>query len=466
MSVPVVSGEGWRIRTGRDRVPWRWVAAMSLPWASIVYFDLISNVAITFKLREFIRVPLLLTLVGSFNLLFNVLMGASCNYASDRVWTRWGRRKPFLVVGWSVVAVGCLILPSLHHFWLMVGLLFVYEMLRDLATPYESLCNEVVPSAQRGRANAAFTFARQGMIAVFFWLVIGRWDEQYTLPGGFTLSGQHLVFWSAAAMAIITLGLVSRVREEAPPGVWPTWRWPRGRDGFGHVRTFFHEVFGSRQWRAIYTVALAQMVFWMDLGNLAPLLYTEQWGFSKQGYGNVLAIVSAMTLAVFLPLGGWIGDRCDRFRVFQVCAGAMMLHHLVFFLVLQMMGRPPTFYEVVGFKLLETGIGTVGTISSVAMMFDYVPRHRLGTVLAGVGLSRGLASLVVNNGVGLWVTTAAWIWPDRDDAGERKYDYALGYLYLGLFGLLAFWVARRFARLSRAGELIKLGVEDAPPFKT
>lgn len=466
VSHPTASDVPWSIRTGQNRVPWRWVATLSLPWASIVYFDLISNVAITFKLREFIRVPLLLTLVGSFNVFFNIVVGASCNYASDRIWTRWGRRKPFLVAGWSVVALGCLVVPSLSHFWLIVAVLFVYEMLRDLATPYESLCNEVVPSAQRGRANAAFTFARQGMIAGFFWLVIGRWDDEYVLPGGLILRGEHVVFWSATAVALATLCLIGRVREEPPPGVRPPWRWPVWRDGFTHVQVFVREVFGSRQWRAIYTVALAQMVFWTDFGNLAPLLYTEQWGFSKQGYGNLLAIASGVTLTVFLPLGGWIADRCDRLRVFQIFAAAMMLHHLIFFLVLQGIGRPPTFSEVLVFKLLGTGIGTVGTISSVAMMFDYVPRHRLGTVLAGVGLSRGLASLVVNNGIGLWVTAAAWIWPDRDDAGEKRYDYALGYLYLALCGLLAWWVARRFARLSRAGELIKLGVEENRPLKT
>ncbi len=466
MSGRPTKGAWWPVRTGQTRVPWTWVAVLSLPWASMVYFDLISNVAITFKLREFISVPVLLTLVGSFNQLFNIAVGATCNYTSDRVWTRWGRRKPFLLAGWAMVAVGCVILPELQSFALIVALLFVYEMLRDFATPYESLCNEVVPPAQRGRANAGYTFARQATIAVFFSLVIGRWDSGYVLPGGIEVSGQQLVFWSAAALALATIVLVSRVREEPPPEAAAAWKRPNWTEMRGHARNFLREVFGSRQWRALYTVALAQMIFWIDFGNLAPLLYTEQWGFSKQAYGNVLAVASGVTLAVFLPLSGWVADRWDRIRVFQFLAGAMALNHLAFFVYLQTVASgAPSFGEVLVFKLLGTGIGTVGTVTSVALMFDYVPRRRLGTVLAGVGLSRGLASLLVNNGIGLWVTSASWVWPTRDGGGEMKYDYALGYLYLTLCGLLSWWVARRFARLSRTGVLVPLGVQEAEAAK-
>lgn len=457
----------WPIRTAQSRVPWSWVAVLSLPWASMVYFDMISNVAITFKLREFISVPLLLTLVGSFNVLFNIVVGASCNYTSDRIWTRWGRRKPFLLVGWSVVAIGCMLMPGLQSFALIVGLLFLYEMLRDLASPYESLCNEVVPPGQRGRANAAYTFARQAIIAVFFSLVIGRWDGVYGLPGGLELSGQQLVFWSASLVALATIVLVSRVRETPPPEAPPPWTRPKWAELRGLARAFFKEVFGSRQWRAIYTVAVAQMIFWIDFGTLAPLLYTEQWGFSKQAFGNVLAVASGVTLLVFLPLSGWVADRWDRIRVFQFLAGAMALNHLTFFVYLQTIAGPsPSFTEVLVFKLLGTGIGTVGTVTSVAMMFDYVPRRRLGTVLAGVGLSRGIASLLVNNGIGLWVTGASWIWPERNGVGEMKYNYALGFLYLTLCGALAWWVARRFARLSRTGELVPLGVQEADAART
>ena len=115
----------WPIRTGQPHAPWLWVFLLSVPWSAKLYFEQISNVAITFKLHEFTTVPAVITAVGSFNLVFNIFVGASCNYASDRVWTRWGRRKPFLMVGWGTIAVGCLILPQLETLWLLIAVLFV-----------------------------------------------------------------------------------------------------------------------------------------------------------------------------------------------------------------------------------------------------------------------------------------------------------------------------------------------------
>ncbi len=459
------AGGWWPIRTGQNRVPWGWVALLSLPWASMVYFDLISNVAMTFKLREFVAVPLLLTLVGSFNQIFNIAVGATCNYASDRIWTPWGRRKPFLLLGWAVVMVGCLLVPAINDFALIVALLFFYEMLRDLATPYESLCNEVVPPAQRGRANAAYTFARQGIMAVFFAVMVGQWDRVYHLPGGWVLTGEQVLFGSGAVVALLTIWLVSRVRE-VPPAVLParparpTWAQLRGQ-----VRAFGREVFGQRQWLWLYGVALAQMVFWTDFGSLAPLLYTEQWGFSKQAYGNVLALASGVTLVLFLPLGGWLADRGDRLRLFRWMAAAMMLNHAAFFLYLKLLaGGAPSLVEVTVFKLIGTGVGTVGTVVSVALMFDFVPRNRLGTVLAGIGLTRGLGALVVNNGIGFWVTAAAWLTPRAAEAtAPRVYDYTLGYAYLALCGAAAWWFARRFGRVAESGTLVRHGMEDLPP---
>src|SRR5690606_2185332 len=177
------------------------------------------------------------------------------------------------------------------------------------------------------------------------------------------------------------------------------------------VQGFFRDVFGNRQWLALYAVGIAQQIFWLDFGSLAPLLYTEQWGFSKQAYGNVLSIATAATLCVFLPLGGWLVDRFDRVRLFQGLAAAMTVGYLVFFLFLKLVApaEGPSFTAVLTFKLIITGLGTIGTVGSVSLMFDYVPRDRLGTVLAGVALTRGLASILVNNGIGAWVTVHAWL---------------------------------------------------------
>src|SRR5690606_31631126 len=106
---------------------------------------------------------------------------------------------------------------------------------------------------------------------------IGRWDDTYQLPGGFTMSGQQLVFWSAALMALVTIALVAQVRETPPvrtpvPALAQTNK-PRLTAATlrAQVMAFGRDVFGDRQWRALYAVALAQMIFWSDFGSLMPL---------------------------------------------------------------------------------------------------------------------------------------------------------------------------------------------------
>src|SRR5690606_35715838 len=104
------------------------------------------------------------------------------------------------------------------------------------------------------------------------------------------------------------------------------------------------------------------------------------------------------------------------------------------------------------------GVGTVGTVCTVSMMFDYVPRDRLGTVLSGIGITRGIASILINNGIGLWVTLfPRHVHPD----GSLGYDYSSGYLYLVLCGLVATAVAFWFTRRVESGQLPKLGVIEA-----
>ncbi|HUG12082.1 MAG TPA: MFS transporter [Opitutaceae bacterium] len=451
----------WPIRTGQSHAPWLWVFLLSGPWAAKLYFEQISNVAITFKLREFTSTPAIITAVGSFNLVFNILVGASCNYSSDRIWTRWGRRKPFLMFGWGTIAVGCLILPEINTLWLLIAALFFYEMLRDMDNPCEALINEVVPPKQRGRSQAILTFMREAMKVLFFAVLIGRWDETYELPFLGTIMGDKVVFWTGTLIALGAMAFVWFGIEETPPAHRPP---PRPPLTFafvgGAVRKFVRDVFGQRQWRAIYAVAVAQMIFWIGFGSLTPLLFTEEWGFSKQTYGNIIAMGSPFVLFVCLPIGGWIADRMDRLTLFKSLAFGVTACHLVFFIYLKLRGGTgsPPLAVVLAYWLLHTGIGSVGVVCTVSMMFDFVPRDRLGTVSSGIGITRGVASIVVNNGIGLWITGWSQLSGNPETAG---YDYESGFIYLIFCGVAATSVAFWFARQVNAGRLIKHGVIEA-----
>lgn len=77
---------------------------------------------------------------------------------SDRVRTRWGRRKPFLVIGTLLCALSLLLMAHLQATrvaLLPCALVFMLiELTNNMATaPYSALIPDVVPRAQRGAAS-------------------------------------------------------------------------------------------------------------------------------------------------------------------------------------------------------------------------------------------------------------------------------------------------------------------------
>lgn len=54
-------------------------SACSRPLGGKLYFEQISNVAITFKLRAFTENPVPIAAAGSLNLIFSIIVGTTCN---------------------------------------------------------------------------------------------------------------------------------------------------------------------------------------------------------------------------------------------------------------------------------------------------------------------------------------------------------------------------------------------------
>jgi Na+/melibiose symporter-like transporter len=424
-------------------------------WGAATYVEQLSSTAITFKLRPMVDSPLWITAITSFNLVFNVVIGATVNYASDRLWTRWGRRRPFIMTGQAVMAIGLLFLPGFHSLGPLIAMLFCYELMRDINTPFEPLLNEIIPPQQRGRAAAMGKIWRTVATALFFGVMLAQYDHVHHLPGGITITGEQAIFWVGSLLALYTFALLAfGVRETPPPASAQPRPWP----GVGPaIRGYFKDVFGDPQWRALYWVGLAMTVFWLGLGSLGPLLYTEQFGYSKAVYGWLIAVGTPFNLLLFLPLGGWLADKIDRMLIFKAGAMATAIMHLAFYLYARFGapgGVPPVAF-LVTFSVISTGLSTVAALAANPLIFDFIPRDKMGTVSSGIGVVRGIAAVLINNGVGLWVTLwSRWFGP------PGKYDYLSGYLYLTLLALGGTAVALWFEHQVRAGRFIKYGKQE------
>ncbi|MCW5850509.1 MAG: MFS transporter [Anaerolineae bacterium] len=156
-------------------------------------------------------VGLILGLGAAISMLVAPLFGA----LSDRVRTRWGRRKPFLVVGVAGNILGLLALATIptaalaSPIPLYLAAFMVVELFNNVATaPYSALIPDLVPHEQRGSASGWM-----GLMTMLGSFVGG--------VAGLFLGIQALYGLLIVILAVVTLICVTSTHEPVPPQVPP-----------------------------------------------------------------------------------------------------------------------------------------------------------------------------------------------------------------------------------------------------
>ena len=443
-----------QVFTHRRSIPWSWMGWVTVPWVTMFYLDNVSNSGpLTFTLRRFVENPSLIALLTSLNLAFNFLVGAATSYMSDRIWTRWGRRRPFLIVGWTGAAACMACIPMVEGKGALIVLVVLYHFFADIAKPVEPLYNEVVPSAQRGRAAIVRTVGQSLMGVFFFGVLLAHFDdpELVRLPHGFTMSGEQALYWTGVLLALVGVGVLLFVIREAPPAG------EIHREEF-RLRVFLRDLFANRQWWTLYALYAAPCIASPGLDQFRPLLSTEQLGFTKAQIGWSATLGMIVSLVLFVPLAGFLTDRVSRLRLFQIGLVGPALVNLVFFLYLRYVADYTVPLAVfIAFGLVGAALSTCLHFSWGPLIYDYIPSAKFGTVSAGFVFISGVVPFAAINIAGGWVNAVSrWI----GTPGGGKYDYSSLYV-LQLFGTAAAWMLTLyFAREERLGRLIPYGRQE------
>lgn len=465
------------IRTRSNLIPWPWVFWMALPVGVFAFVEKCSGTAMVFTVRKFVADPALISLLGSINVAFNFLVAPVAAWKSDRLRTRWGRRKPFIVAGLLLLAPALIVLPLARSLWTLVPAILVYQFAVDFGFtgPWNPLYYEIVPTPQRGRAVAINRLLSVGARLSFNFLLIGRFDEINALKldkgflgrGALRLSGEQLIYWLAAALVLgAALMVIFGVREEPPE--------PAGAEGPEQLRkpslgsvwpgqAFFQTVFATSRARLLCLLVLASAAAQVGLGQLQPLLITEQFGYSKQDLGNLHGFIMLLEIGLMLPLLAWLLDHADRFKLFQAALWLAALQPLAYWLYVKLAapGQIPPPAAVIGFTAAGALARTATLLSLEPMLFDLTPPALLGTFNSGFLIARGLATVLLMNGVGWWVKAYS-----SQFCPPLKFDYMSGYLYLsgcGLLGCFLAWHAGTHLRPSCRANCSRGKSQDADP---
>lgn len=230
---------------------------------------------------------------------------------SDRTWTRFGRRIPYLFVGAAVaVAVMCL-LPNAGSFGMSVGVALIFGlfalMLLDTSLnmamqPFKMLVGDMVNEQQKGTAYSIQSFlCNAGSVVGFIFPFLFTWlGVQNVAPEGVVPDSVIWSFYIGAAILIIcVLYTVSHVREWDPR----TYAQYNGEAATGSDTA----AAGSGSWLALlkkapanfWRVSLVQFFCW------AAFLY--MWSYVTDAVSLTVWDTADSKTAAYQEAGNWTG---------------------------------------------------------------------------------------------------------------------------------------------------------------
>ncbi len=154
--------------------------------------------------------PILAGLLGAFPRLIDALTDPIMGFISDNTKSKWGRRKPYIIVGSVISGLAYMIMWQLNpeasetynFFYFLVVSIFFYIGYTIFATPLIGLGYEMSPDYnERTRLMAVSQFMGQiaWMIAPWFWVIIYDQSIYDSAPEG----ARNLAIWVGALCMVL-----------------------------------------------------------------------------------------------------------------------------------------------------------------------------------------------------------------------------------------------------------------------
>lgn len=273
---------------------------------------------------------------------------------SDRLQTRWGRRRPFMLLI-VPAALGFVVLATYPPLPIVVLIFVLGPILLGIgATAYEVLLPDLVAEEQRGTVNGmnrALAFAGGIVLLV---LAAQVWDDQ-----------PWLVFLLVAASLLAGLLITVVGIHEAPvasaQGAPPVRFRPRA---------YFAQILSYRP--AAWYV-LAYFVYWFGIGGITPFI--TRFGHQELGIpeSETFILLLSLMIATLVAVGpsGWLGDKVGKKRVTQWGLG-------IFAVVILVGSQVQTREQVVIAMALAGLAQAVPTALAYPLFTELVPATRMG----------------------------------------------------------------------------------------
>lgn len=152
--------------------------------------------------------------------LTGLLVQPVIGYWSDRTWTRWGRRRPYFMIGALFTTLALLVMPNSPALWIAAGTLWILDASINVSMePFRAFVGDQLSPRQRptGYAMQSFFIGIGAIVASFLPYLLAHWGVANTAAPGQVPDTVRWSFYAGAAVLLLSIGwTVLRTREYSP----------------------------------------------------------------------------------------------------------------------------------------------------------------------------------------------------------------------------------------------------------
>ncbi len=150
-----------------------------------------------------------------------LLMQPIIGYLSDNTWNRFGRRRPFFMIGAILASIAILVMPNSPVLWFAAGMLWIMDASINVTMePFRAFVGDMLPDEQRTRGFAMQSFFIGIGAFVASWLpyVLTNWfDVANVAPAGeIPDSVKYSFYLGGGVFVTAVMWTVFRTKEYSP----------------------------------------------------------------------------------------------------------------------------------------------------------------------------------------------------------------------------------------------------------
>lgn len=142
-------------------------------------------------------------------------------YLSDKTWNRFGRRRPYFLIGAICASAALFVMPNSPALWIAAGMLWIMDASINITMePFRAFVGDMLPEEQRtqGFSMQAF-FIGIGSVgaSALPWVMTNWFDVANTAPAGVVPDSVRLSFYIGGAVLLLAvLWTVIKTKEYSP----------------------------------------------------------------------------------------------------------------------------------------------------------------------------------------------------------------------------------------------------------